>query len=64
MVIPDFDGVIDLALNGDIEIMNIGEVQAEAGIASALIRIGQEGGAAEIMATSDTLSGNLEFEVE
>ena len=63
-VIPDFEGTIEVVVNGDIEIMNVGEVQAEAGIATALIRIGATNGKFEVAAKSSGLSGSLKFEVK
>ena len=59
---PDFTGTIDLEIKGDIEILNVGDVVAEAGIATALIRIGAIKGQAEVEAHSSGLDGNIKFE--
>ena len=60
-VIPDFSEKIDLEIDGDFEIMNVGDVEAEAGIATALIRIGKKNGKCKISAKSNSLNGGLEF---
>ena len=54
-VIPTFDSKIDFSIKGDAEVMNVGDIKAEAGIATALVRIGSKNG--EI--TFEGVSGNL-----
>ena len=56
-VISNFDSELSLELLGDAEIMNVGSVKAEAGIATALIRIGDSQGKIVVSATA----GNMEL---
>ncbi|PWD99048.1 glycoside hydrolase family 2 protein [Marinilabilia rubra] len=61
-IVPDFTEKIDLLLDGDAEIMNVGKVQAEAGIATALVRIGKTGGSISLAAKSEKgLNGAVDF---
>lgn len=63
-ILPDFAERIDLLITGDAEILNIGEVQAEAGIATTLIRIGKTGGSVSLDAKSGKgLRGTLDLTV-
>ncbi|WP_066633032.1 glycoside hydrolase family 2 TIM barrel-domain containing protein [Labilibacter marinus] len=63
-IIPDFDGLIELEHNLEIEVMNVGEIKAEAGIATALIKIGNKAKSVNVKASSEGLKSNqLTFEV-
>jgi len=63
-ILPDFTESIDLFIRGDAEIVNVGEIEAEAGIATALVRIGNNSGVVSVDAKSDTdLTGTLDFRV-
>lgn len=63
-IIPDFSDEIELDIKGDIEIMNPDKIEAEAGIATALIRVGKSVGQIKILANSEELSGEFEFTVQ
>jgi beta-galactosidase len=54
-IVPDYSEVIHVNISGDASIMNVDEVKAEAGIATALIRIGQIGGEIKVVAESGAL---------
>ncbi|MEM6885863.1 MAG: glycoside hydrolase family 2 TIM barrel-domain containing protein [Verrucomicrobiota bacterium] len=61
-VVPDYAEKLDLAFSGDVELLNVEPVQAEAGIATALIRIGETGGPIKATASADGLkTGGLAF---
>ncbi|MDO6760979.1 glycoside hydrolase family 2 TIM barrel-domain containing protein [Tamlana sp. 2_MG-2023] len=60
---PDFSGDIQLNIDGDIKVMNVGNIKAEAGIATALIKIGNTKGLAIINSTSSHLKGNLKLDI-
>lgn len=57
-LIPDFTGKADLAQHDNIELMNVGDLDFEAGIATALIRIGDKKGDCTLSATSGDLSSD------
>ncbi len=61
---PDFSEEITLSINGEFTVVNIEPIIAEAGIATALIKIGNTKGKTEVSATSGNLSGELDFEIE
>ncbi|MBD0777530.1 DUF4982 domain-containing protein [Maribacter sp. ANRC-HE7] len=63
-VIPDFSDKVNLNINGDAEVMNLGEIKAEAGIATALIRIGTTKEAVSITAKSGGLDGEFDFTIQ
>lgn len=64
-MIPDYSELIDLKIEGEAAIVNIEPVKAEAGIATALIKIGDVGGTVTVYAKSASqLEGSLEFEIE
>lgn len=63
-IIPDFSKVVDFEITGDVEIMNLGEIEAEAGIATALIRIGTTKEEVSITANSGDLKGEFSFSVK
>lgn len=54
-IVPDCSDEMGLKLEGDVEVLNVDEIQAEAGIATALIRIGQDANAIRIQAMSNDL---------
>ncbi len=61
---PKFAETLELTLSPGIELMNVGEVKAEAGIATALVRIGSEKGVLSLRATSESkLKKNFKFKV-
>ncbi|WP_111708851.1 glycoside hydrolase family 2 TIM barrel-domain containing protein [Lutibacter citreus] len=63
-IIPDFSDEIELDLNGDVEIMNVEKIKAEAGIATALIRVGKSKGQIGVSATSKELKGNININAQ
>lgn len=50
-VIPSYDKSLDVSVTGAAEIMNVDAVQAEAGIATALVRVGADQGQITLKAT-------------
>ena len=56
-VIPTFDGTINFSIKGDAEVMNVGDLKAEAGIATALVRIGSKNGKITFESVSADLKG-------
>ncbi|NMH86879.1 glycoside hydrolase family 2 TIM barrel-domain containing protein [Flavivirga algicola] len=61
---PDFSEEVKLSSTGDCKIMNIDPITAEAGVATALIRIGNKKDKISFSAQSASLSGSFEFETE
>lgn len=63
-IVPDFNGAIQLDYKGDIEIINSREIKAEAGIATALIKIGEASANVTVNAKAKNLLGaKYSFEV-
>ena len=60
---PDYEEFIDITLPEGIELMNRDGVKAEAGIATALIRIGERKGKARIIVSDGQLKGDMEVEI-
>ena len=61
---PDFNRLISIDTDGHFELMNKGDIQAEAGIATALIRIMDKAGGASVTAKSENLkSCDFKFEI-
>ncbi|WP_372775240.1 glycoside hydrolase family 2 TIM barrel-domain containing protein [Mangrovibacterium sp.] len=52
---PNFDGEINLEINENAEIMNQGAIKAEAGIATALVRIKAKAGEVKVIAKAESL---------
>ncbi|MDO7173165.1 glycoside hydrolase family 2 protein [Mariniflexile sp. AS56] len=63
-IIPDYSEEVSLEINGDAQLMNIGNITAEAGIATALIKIGKKSGAITFNASSQNLKGTLKLNLE
>lgn len=63
-IIPDFSSEIELEVKGTIEIMNVEKIKAEAGIATALIRIGESPSQITVLAISEELAGDLIFKIQ
>lgn len=63
-VIPDFSDEVKLNINENIQIINTGKIQAEAGIATALIKIGAVNGLVDVSASSGDLSGDFVLNVK
>ncbi|MFR9524083.1 MAG: glycoside hydrolase family 2 TIM barrel-domain containing protein [Rikenellaceae bacterium] len=62
---PDFTDSISITVDDKVTILNTDGVITEAGIATALIKIGDQSGTAKISATSSgKLSGEFEFEIK
>ena len=57
-IVPDFSETIEVAITGDASVMNVDSIKAEAGIATALIKIGDISGPVTVYA--ETQSGNSE----
>lgn len=62
-VVPDYSDQIELQFEGDVEVMNVSPIEAEAGIATAVIRIGDAAEVLEFTARAEALSPG-EFSVE
>jgi len=63
-IVPGFNGEVKIDADKDIEILNQGTIQAEAGIATALIRIKNASGNVAVSAKSENLkSGDFRFEI-
>ncbi|WP_139957000.1 glycoside hydrolase family 2 protein [Flavicella sediminum] len=63
-VVPDFSEALELAIDGDLELMNVDGVKAEAGIATALVRIGDSAKKATIQVKSKAFSTRYSFIVQ
>ncbi|TYA71729.1 glycoside hydrolase family 2 TIM barrel-domain containing protein [Seonamhaeicola marinus] len=63
-IIPDYSETVNFDISGDVSILNPDEIKAEAGIATALIKVGDSEGTINIKTTSGKLSGFLKFEVQ
>ncbi|QHI39266.1 Beta-galactosidase [Kordia antarctica] len=61
---PDFSETITWNINGNVKVMNVGAIKAEAGIATAVIQIGNTKETIQVAASSKELKGNFEFEIE
>ena len=61
---PEFSETITLSINGNAKVMNLDAVKAEAGIASAILQLGNTKEVISVSASSESLKGNLEFEVK
>lgn len=58
-VLPDYSEVVDLKTDSDVSIMNVGEIKAEAGIATALIKIGDSKSKICFSANSGNLKSDI-----
>jgi beta-galactosidase len=58
-VISDYSEVVNLTTDSDVSIMNVGEIKAEAGIATTLIKIGASKGEISFSANSGQLSSDV-----
>ncbi|VGO20445.1 glycoside hydrolase family 2 protein [Pontiella sulfatireligans] len=63
-VVPDFAETLQVTVAGDAALMNVGDVQAEAGIATALLQIGAQEGGVSLEAASGALTGRLLFKTK
>ncbi|GAA3617259.1 glycoside hydrolase family 2 TIM barrel-domain containing protein [Flavivirga amylovorans] len=61
---PDFFEDINVSINGDVKTLNVEKVKAEAGIATALIRIGNTKGKITISANAVDLTGSYTISVK
>ncbi|WP_077342174.1 glycoside hydrolase family 2 TIM barrel-domain containing protein [Pseudocolwellia agarivorans] len=60
-VLPNITEEIDFTLNGDVKLLNPSAVVTEAGIATALLQIGDKAGNVTLHAKQDELEGRLTF---
>ncbi len=63
-LVTDYEKNIQLSLKGDVELMNTDGIVTEAGIATALLRIGDKGGKISAEAISGALNGELTLQVD
>ena len=61
---PDFFEAVTLNINGNAKVMNLGDIEAEAGIASVVLKLGNAKETISVSVSSGELKGNLEFEIE
>ena len=61
---PDFSETITLHIQGNVKVMNIGDLEAEAGIATAVLKLGNAEETISVSACSGTLKGSLEFTIK
>lgn len=61
---PTFSEEITLNINKDISIINPDVIKAEAGIATAVIRIGKTSNEVDVKATSKKLKGSLNYKID
>jgi len=61
---PDFTEAITLNINGSAKVMNLGALDAEAGIATAVLQLGNVKEMVNISANSGNLDGAFEFTIE
>lgn len=55
VIVPDYTAVVDLEIEGDVSLVNPAKVECEAGIATAVLRIGESNGGIRIKAKSGNL---------
>ncbi len=60
----DFTGEVEITLDGKATILNPDAIEAEAGIATALIKIENQTGISAVKAQSDKLKGTFTFEIK
>lgn len=58
-VVPTFDQNINFAITGDADLMNVGDLKAEAGIATAVVRIGSKKGKVRFDGKYKEIKGSL-----
>lgn len=63
-VVPDYSEKVNVTIAGDAEIMNLDPIEAEAGIATALVRIGDKGGKLSVEAVSGALKGKYQVAIK
>ncbi|MCL5245357.1 DUF4982 domain-containing protein [Cellulophaga sp. 20_2_10] len=63
-VIPDFNGAIDITVGNGLEVLNVEAITAEAGIATAVVKVGAESGSVPVSALSNTLKGTYDFMIK
>ena len=63
-IIPDYEEEVTIELNGDVKVMNVGSIIAEAGIATALIQISDTAGEMNVNVTSKELEGKASFSIK
>ncbi|TWT84238.1 Beta-galactosidase [Planctomycetes bacterium CA13] len=64
-IVPDYSEAVAIQLNGDVTLLNVGEIKAEAGIATALVQIGDASDEISISASAIGLqNGKLIVELE
>ena len=61
---PDFTETITLNIDGNVKVMNLANLEAEAGIATAVLRLGNVEETISVSASSKTLKGDLEFTIK
>ncbi|WP_452231708.1 glycoside hydrolase family 2 protein [Lacinutrix sp. MEBiC02595] len=61
---PEFSETITLNIEGKAKVMNLGSLKAEAGIATAVLKLGNKKQNISVSASSGDLKGHLEFSIE
>ncbi len=63
-VVPDYSECVEVEIEGDVSIVNSESIKAEAGIATALIKIGDKPGKVTLRVSAMNLSGKMAFNVQ
>ncbi|MDO6492430.1 MULTISPECIES: glycoside hydrolase family 2 TIM barrel-domain containing protein [unclassified Cellulophaga] len=63
-VIPDFNDTINITLGNGLEVLNDEAIKAEAGIATAVVKVGNVSGPVPVKATSANLKGTYDFMIK
>ena len=61
---PDFSEEVTMNIDGEVKIVNIDPIVAEAGIATAVIMVGKDKGSFAVSVKSSSLTGSFKFEVK
>jgi len=63
-IVPNFEGELQIDTNANILVLNVGPIICEAGIATALVRVGDEPGEVSIDAMLNNLRADFSFEIK
>lgn len=63
-ICPTYKEIVAVTTDANTEVMNVGDVQAEAGIATALLRLGDQSGDAQVNVQSGALKGTYTLTIK
>ena len=63
-VVPDYSEKVTFEINGDATLLNIGDISAEAGIATGLLKIGDKKGEVDIEVKSSSFTKKYELSID